>query len=198
MSDSAILAAIESELVRVEGYVANLRSKIRSLRQDIAPPRGNPATNAPANPSLPVDLTTAGALHPRGFWYGGTFRRCSTQIDVYLGLLRAIAKSSDDAMPRAAAALHRGGRSRRYIANNPFALFRSRTPTWAAQHSAHIVEGWYADTNLSLDQKKQLIRDVLRAAGLRDGIDVVIVWHRTPAVPDHATPAWVQPPTRRH
>lgn len=180
MTDTAILSAIDQELASVEGNVAKLRQKVRAIMQG-----GSAASDARENvdpdaPMLPVVLTQKGAFHPRGFWFGGAFHHCWTQIDIYIGLLRAIAEVSQEALPRAAAALRLRAHSRSYLATDPTQLFRGQTPEWARAHSRPVADGWYADTNLSLELKKQLIRRVLQANALREGADVIIVWTRTP------------------
>ncbi len=178
MTNHAILSAIENELVRVENHVAQLRQKIHALSQDATTTLHMESAEAAGTPVLPVDLTPRGAFHPRGFLYRGIFHRCSTQIDIYIGLLRAIASGSQNAMARTAAALKCGTQTRSFLATCPTQLFKSQTPDWAAGHSRRVIEGWYADTNLSLQLKKKLIRRILRANDLREGSDVVIVWAR--------------------
>ncbi|MCU0694836.1 MAG: hypothetical protein MUF54_25975, partial [Polyangiaceae bacterium] len=97
--------------------------------------------------------------------------------------LRAIAKDEPEALTRTAAELHRCGRTRTYLATSREHLFRNQTEQWARAHSRRIVEGWFADSNLGLDTMKKLTRRILRANGLREGIEVVILWNRTPAQP---------------
>jgi len=176
MTNLAILSAIEAELVRVEGYIANLRQKVHAALQQTT--NATPAT--PTTPTLPIYLTTSGAFHPRGFWYRGTFRLCNAYIDVYIGLLRAIALTEPDALPRTAQALRHFGRTRTYLATSPEQLFQHQTAKWARSHSIQVAEGWYADTNLSLVTMRRLTRRILQTNGLRDGTDVVILWNRTP------------------
>jgi hypothetical protein len=109
------------------------------------------------------------------------FQRCHSYIDIYVGLLRATARDSSDAMPRTSAALRRHGRTRSYLAPEPAQLFQDQSAEWARSHSNRIIDGWYADTNLSLKLKKRLLRIILRANGLRKGTDVVVIWRNTPA-----------------
>ena len=183
MTNQTILSAIESELVRVESYVADLRQKVRAaLNQIETPPRGaTPA--APEAPTLPVYLTTKGVFHPRGFWYRGTFQRCAAYIDIYVELLRAIAKDEPESLTRTAAELHRYGRTRTYLATSREVLFRNQTEQWARAHSRRIVEGWFADSNLGLDTMKKLTRRILRVNGLQEGVERRDPWDRTPAQP---------------
>lgn len=198
MTNQAILSAIESELVRVESHVADLRQKVRAaLRQNETPPRGA-TTAAPEAPTLPAYLTTKGVFHPRGFWYRGTFRPCAAYIDIYVELLRAIAKDEPEALTRTAAELHRCGRTRTYLATSREQLFRNQTEQWARAHSRRIVEGWFADSNHSLDTMKKLTRRILRVNGLQEGIDVVILWDRTSAQPASLQQSSSSAPQARH
>jgi len=196
MTNQAILSAIENELVRVEGYIANLRQKVHAALQQTTETTLGTTPPPLGMPTLPVHLTTGGAFHPRGFWYRGTFQRCDTYIDIYTGLLRAIALANPDALPRTADTLRRFGRTRTYLATDRAQLFQDQTPEWARSHSLSIADGWFADTNLGLVTMKKLMRRILRANGLREGTDTVIVWDRTPVNPasppqllNHATPA---------
>lgn len=180
MTNQAILSAIESELVRVESYVAHLRQKVHALMQESPTTPNSGHAFAATTPSLPVNLTTSGAFHPRGFWYRGTFRQCNAYIDIYTGLLRAIALADPDSLPRTAAALRRFGRTRTYLAKDRTQLFQDQTPEWARSHSISIADGWFVDTNLGLVTMKKLMRRILQANGLREGTDIVILWDRAP------------------
>lgn len=180
MTHQAVLSAIEQELVRLEGYVSSLREKLHVLQ---AAARANSADEieSSALPEIPVYLTSKGAIHPSGFWFAGVFHRCNSQIDIYIGLLRALAQRSDDALPRAAAALRGLGHSRCYLATDRALLFPSQNDEWRRAHSRRVVDGWYADSNLSLALKQRLLRRIFRDSGLREGVDVVIFWRNTPA-----------------
>ena len=183
MTNQAILSAIESELVRVESHLAQLRQKVHALLQESPTMPNSERALVAATPSLPVSLTTIGAFHPRGFWYRGTFRQCNAYIDIYTGLLRAIAIADPDALPRTAEALRRFGRTRTYLATDRTQLFQDQAPEWARSHSLSIADGWFVDTNLGLVTMKKLTRRILQANGLREGTDVVIFWNRTPVHP---------------
>lgn len=189
MTNPAVLSAIDAELVRVENYVAQLRQKVRALLPDNSTVQGHQTAGPDTTPTLPVNLTTHGAFHPRGFCFRGTFQRCDSYIDIYLGLLRSIARHMPDAMQRTAFALQRHGRIRRYLAPEPAQLFQGKTADWARSHSCRVVDGWYADTNLSLNTMRQQVRRILRANGLCEGTDVVIVWNRRPVDAEHTMPS---------
>lgn len=180
MTNPEVFAAIEGEITRIEGYLAALREKVHVLRVTMTSTPGESHSSLAA-PRIPVYLTSKGAVHPAGFWFGDAFHPCSSQIDIYIGLLRAIAKHSEEALPRGAGALRDLGHSRCYLATDRTQLFPSQTEDWAHAHSRRVVEGWYADTNLSLELKQRLLRRVFRANGLREGTDVVILWRSTPA-----------------
>ena len=93
MTNLAILEAIGHELVSIERSVAQLRERIHLLAKEASVETEGRQPDPSGTPQLPVVLTSNGAFHPRGFWHRGNFHRCSTQIDVYIGLLRAIAFS---------------------------------------------------------------------------------------------------------
>jgi hypothetical protein len=188
MTDYTILSAVESEISRVEGYLVTLRQKVHAALEQLQVAGGVATYSSAEGPALPICLTTNGAFHPRGLWYRGTFRPCGTYIDIYTGLLRAIAQHDPEALPRTAAELRRHGRTRTYLAPSREQLFHNQTPDWARAHSRPIAEGWFADTNLGLDALKKLTRRILRANGLREGTDVVIFWERTPVRPAQRRP----------
>ena len=177
MTQTAVLSAIQQELVRIQTSIARLRERIAAVTEEPPANHRQPGSGV-HGPQLPVTLTARGAFQPCGFWFRGNFHRCETQVDVYLGLLRQIAALSQDAMPRTAEALRYEGRSRTYLATDPTRLFPDRAPGWARAHCRSVAEGWYADTNLNLNTKKNLVRLILQANGLREGTDVVIVWRR--------------------
>ena len=180
MTHQAVLSAIEQELVCLEGYVSSLREKLQAL-QVAAPTDSAGTTETRRLPEIPVYLTSRGAIHPSGFWFAGVFHQCTSQIDIYIGLLRALAQRSDDALPRAAAALRGLGHSRCYLAPDRALLCPSQTDEWRRAHSRRVVDGWYADSNLSLALKQRLLRRIFRASGIREGVDVVILWQNTAA-----------------
>jgi len=183
MTNTAILMAIEGELARIEANVADLRQKVFAALQQMDGPAPRAAATSPNDPDLPVHLTTKGAYHPRGFWFRGKFQRCDACVDIYTGLLRAIAHDDPEALPRTAAELRRHGRTRSYLATSSLQLFQDKTEDWARGHSRRLVDGWFLDINLGPDAMKRLMRRILRVNGLREVTDVVIFWNRTPVRP---------------
>lgn len=178
------LPLVEGALERLEESVARLRRTVQVMRESQASVTADAALTGQPTPAIPIDLTQRGAFQPQGFWYRGRFRRCDTQVAVYRGVLECLARDMPEALPMIAQQLQAHGRLRRYLARTPEQLFPGHSPQWAQDHSVQIIEGWYADTNLSLDQKQTLLRRVLQAAGLQRGTDVVLVWGRTPVRSD--------------
>jgi hypothetical protein len=58
-------------------------------------------------------------------------------------------------------------------------LFTAKSDDWIRRHSVVLVEGWYADTNLSRERIRTLLPVAVRAAGLRWDDDVKVFWRRT-------------------
>ncbi|MEQ1496794.1 MAG: hypothetical protein ABL912_13660 [Novosphingobium sp.] len=67
----------------------------------------------------------------------------------------------------------RRARSRLFVSKRPEALY-GNSPHLAADFAKPLTDGWYFDTNLSLQQIAQRARAAAEVAGLRYGVDLYI------------------------
>lgn len=114
-----------------------------------------------------------------GYDYRGTLTRRWAAIDIYLDLLRRLWIDFPERRKEMAAAMGARGATRTYVATTRAGLFPQRHLGWAMQHSRPLVEGWYADTNLSRERMRVLLPAAVAAAGLKWRQDVKVYWART-------------------
>lgn len=112
----------------------------------------------------------------RGYEYRGAFFPCWTAIDTYSNLLRTLWNDFPARREAMVAAIGACGTSRNYIARLHQDLFLNKSPEWTARHSRLLIDGWYIDTNLSNAQKRQILRKVAQAVGLRWAGDIKVYW----------------------
>ena len=65
------------------------------------------------------------------------------------------------------------GRTRRFVAKQPEALYENSVHL-AADFAKPLIDGWYFDTNLSLQQIAQRAKAAAEVSGLRYGVEVMI------------------------
>jgi hypothetical protein len=116
----------------------------------------------------------------RGFAYRGTISVHRTCIGVHLALLRRLWSDFPDCRQAMAEAMISNSRSRRYVAPTSRELFRAKSAGWAERHSRHLLDGWYADTNLNPGQMHTILAAAVAATGLQWGQDVKVYWRPTP------------------
>jgi hypothetical protein len=92
-------------------------------------------------------------------------------------LLRHIFTDMPDRREAVARTLASHGSRRRYVSRNRQDLYVAKSGEWVRRHSVEIVDGWFADKNLSGAQMRANLRRALRTVGLRLGTDVIIHWH---------------------
>ena len=79
-----------------------------------------------------------------------------------------------------AAAMSCRGTARCYVAEDRQRLFLGKPEGWIRRHSVELSEGWYADTNLSVERMQVLLPVAVRATGWKWGDDVRVFWRPTP------------------
>ncbi|MCL2661297.1 MAG: hypothetical protein FWD64_12390 [Acidobacteriaceae bacterium] len=131
------------------------------------------AITSPVQPCTPTRKSIS-----RGYDYQGEHTPGRSFIGIYLGVLRRLLTDFQDKRETIANAMARSARNRRYIAQDPVALFKGKPkpPEWISKYSVELVHGWYADKNLSADHIKSLLQIAVRAAGLRWKKDVKVYW----------------------
>jgi hypothetical protein len=150
------------------------QSRVASALDDLTRPETHCATaSGPAMPSP----SGADAFLGMGYVYRGKRIRVWGQTSIYLGLLRHVLTEMPDQREAVATALASHGSRRRYIARDRQSLYVGKSVDWVHRHSVDIVDGWFADKNLSGAQMRANLHRALQAVGLRMGTDVIINWH---------------------
>lgn len=102
-------------------------------------------------------------------------------IYIYLGVLRQLWQEFPDARDAMAEAMARCGVTRCYVARSVETLFQGKSMNWARKFSRPLVDGWYADTNMSLERMRRVLPMATKAAGLEWGKDLKVYWSRVKA-----------------
>jgi len=155
------------------GRLKARQSVVRSALEELTRPQPQVAT--PPGATLP----SQGGGEPflsMGYVYRGRAVRLWGQTSIYLALLREIFTEMPGQREPVANALASHGSRRRYLSRDRQSLFVGKSPDWVRRHSAEIVDGWFADKNLSGAQMRTNLRRALQTAGLRIGTDVIINW----------------------
>lgn len=116
----------------------------------------------------------------RGVLFRGDLRRMWNFIDIHLFVLRGLRAAVPERRASMAAAMSCRGMARSYVAEDRQRLFLGKPDGWVRRHSVELSEGWYADTNLSVERMRVLLPVAVRAAGWRWGDDVRVFWRPTP------------------
>jgi hypothetical protein len=132
-------------------------------------------TPAPAQP-----VAAAPKVVHRGVLFRGELRRMWNFIDIHLFVLRGLWSAVPERRGAMAAAMSCRGTARCYVAEDRQRLFLGKPDGWIRRHSVELSEGWYADTNLSVERMQVLLPVAVRAAGWRWGDDVRVFWRPTP------------------
>jgi hypothetical protein len=115
----------------------------------------------------------------RGVQFQGEVRRMWNFIDIHLFVLRGLWAAVPDRRGQMAAAMSSRGTARRYVDEDRQRLFIGKPDEWVRRYSVELSEGWYADTNLSVERMRVLLPAAVRAAGWRWGDDVRVFWRPT-------------------
>lgn len=114
-----------------------------------------------------------GRSRGRGLWsvdIGGRRIPATNAKQAYRILLRELAAAHPHFLEALA---EEQGRSRRFVARTPAALYGKSTHL--ARHAEPLVQGWYFDSNLSAARVARLARIAARLCGLHYGSDVRIL-----------------------
>lgn len=90
-------------------------------------------------------------------------------IDVLTDVLRELSANDPDFLRRFSKA---GGRSRRYVADDPSLLYPGR-PDLADTFSKRLTPEWWIGTNYSARDIESILKKACRVAGLRWGTDLI-------------------------
>ena len=128
-------------------------------------------------------LPSPAAAVSRTIYRGVSFRGEITQfwdfIDIHLHVLRRLWRELPERRDAMAVAMAQRGTSRRYVSQERGRLFSGKSEGWVQKYSVRLVDGWYADTNLSVERIRTLLPTAVRAAGLNWGDEVKVFWRTT-------------------
>jgi hypothetical protein len=127
----------------------------------------------------PPPVPSAPKIIQRGVQFQGELRRMWNFIDIHLFVLRGLWAAVPDRRTVIAAAMSSRGTVRRYVAEDRQRLFMGKPDAWVRRYSVELSEGWYADTNLSVERMRVLLPVAVRAAGWKWGEDVRVFWRPT-------------------
>ena len=127
----------------------------------------------------PAPPPVAPKIIHRGVQFQGELRRMWNFIDIHLFVLRRLWAAVPDRRGAMAAAMSSRGTARRYVAEDRQRLFMGKPDVWIRRYSVELSEGWYADTNLSVERMRVLLPIAVRAAGWKWGEDVRVFWRPT-------------------
>ena len=114
-----------------------------------------------------------------GFECCGELVKRWTYLDIYLGVLLRLWTRVPHRREEMALAMGLRGSVRSYVARSKEDLFPGRPSSWTDRFSRPLVEGWYVDTNLSLERMRRLLPVAVKAGGLTWSSDVKVFWRRT-------------------
>lgn len=136
--------------------------------------------DAATRPSPTQPVVAASTVVHRGVLFRGELRRMWNFIDIHLFVLRRLWAAVPERRGAIAAAMACRGSARSYVAEDRQRLFLGKPDRWIRRHSVELSEGWYADTNLSVERMQVLLPVAVRAAGWKWGDDVRVFWRPTP------------------
>ncbi len=166
--------AMLTEIDEIDRLIASSQSFLASLskRHEAI----EVALDAVTRPASHADSTCRTALTDRGYCFRGQHFSASKKIGVYLGIVRAIWRDFPNLRDVIATEVKRASYSRSYFAKDRVGLFDG-WPAWKARkHSVELMDGWFADTNLSQEQMERVLKIGVCQAGLRWGTDVSVHW----------------------
>ena len=163
----------EQELVR---RLSGARARVAVLEELLEAERRSLELFERSLQGQPSESVRNGATDEMGYALGNSFVPASTQISIYLGLLRELFEGYPEKREHMRRAVAGAGRNRTYIATDRSALFSGKDRDWVTKNSVVLIPGWFADTNINLQTKQRNLTSCAQAAGLRDGIDFDVVW----------------------
>lgn len=107
-----------------------------------------------------------------GYRLRGTWTPTASANDLLIGVLQTLAMENPDFLPQLAAHANARARTRVYLSQNRNDLYPGRPDL--THFSSEITPGWYVGTNISNQQKIQLLRNACEVAGITYGVDLVI------------------------
>jgi len=111
-----------------------------------------------------------------GYEYQGKFVRCVSQIDAYVGALRAILELlSAEGRQKVFEAMNRITSKHPELAESPDALFPNQRGSIKVGQWKQVLPGLVCYAVLDGDAKKKRLKKACRAAGLKYDIDVKLV-----------------------
>jgi hypothetical protein len=126
-----------------------------------------------ARPTLPTKWISPRVEFKGQTWLGWNF------IDLYASALEFLWQEFPHLRHEMATAMAACGHTRKYVSTAREDLFSGQSATWTVRHSRVLVEGWYLDTNISLERMRRVLHAAVRASGLQWGQDIKVQWKST-------------------
>lgn len=182
--DELLLELLADKVESLCGFKPDVDTVARFLRDNVGLRGGQQAT-APASravqptppapapaPRPPVAPPAYGRLGGVGYTFEGRFTPCRNGRDVLVAVFEALAKRDATFLERFAAR-PKHGRTRRYLARSPEALYPGRLDL-AREHSFKLQSGWYVGTNVSHAQIERIIEMACEVSRIRFGQELIV------------------------
>lgn len=185
--DELLLEIIADKVESLCGFKPDIDTVAKFLRKDVllriaastspgtvAPARGilAPAPIRPAQNYVPIKYSEESAEPSAiGFTLHGRFIPCRNGKDVLVKVFEALA-SQNQTFLDSFAARPKHGRTRRYLARSPDALYPGR-PDLAQEYSYRLTSGWYIGTNVSHAAIERIIEMACEVANVHFGRDLL-------------------------
>lgn len=173
---SPSLMSIRIRVGQLTTQLREIEQNLDALSQTATAPELATGGAAPAPSTGALVSHSTAHIATRGFRIGSHFHPCWTNKAVYLGVLRHLWRSRSSRREEMARASRMGARTRRYLALSRDQLFSGRPVDWSRMHSSPIADGWYADTNLSAERMRVILRRVIYAADLSTDSCIDVEW----------------------
>lgn len=186
--DELLLEIIADKVESLCGFKPEIDTVAKFLRKNVslriaanispsivAPARGASASASvsPAQSYLPIKYPDGSAAPSTiGFTLHGRFVPCRNGKDVLVKVFEALT-SLDHTFLDSFAARPKHGRTRRYLAHSPDALYPGR-PDLAQEYSYQLTSGWYVGTNVSHAAIERIIEMACEVAHVPFGKDLLL------------------------
>jgi predicted type IV restriction endonuclease len=171
--DELLLELVADKAESLCGYKPDVDTVARFLRERVV--LSAPVTPRPvAIPQAALSPPDTNPARPSevGFYLDGTFTPCRNGREVLVATFEALAQRDPSFLDRFAAR-PKHGRTRRYLARSPEALYPGR-PDLAAEHSARLNSGWFVGINVSRAQITRIIEMACEVSRIQLGKELRI------------------------
>ncbi len=181
-ADERLVDLIVDEVESTSGYKPERADVIEYLRslgglpereaaQTATPPQRSRVPRR--RPERPGRVAEAGDLPERGFMLDGTFVPARNGRDVLVKLFQALDRRDPGFLDRFIA-IPEHGRTRRYLARSPEALYPNDPSFVSPSTTAEVKPGYWLMTNASHQKMENIIKMACEVVGLQYGREVIV------------------------